>query len=867
MRRFRSQFLGPAFRLGLVVRGHEGAGAAAPSVRGGGASVGVAAAAAVLGLLSLGAAPASAADCPNADIRAAQGPEVEALPDCMALEMVSPPSKHSHNARIPSVSADGGRVLFTTLAWVTGPGNITTFTGDTYVASRGSAGWGSYEATAPPNGEEGAFVGSWDGFAAAARSFDPAFERWVTFAATSPQTDEGVGQLFRGGLGGAFSPLSPLLVPLDGFHGGQNVQNASFQGASADHSRVFFKPGDQSTRYLPGDVSPTGSGAEANAYVAELGAGGEPSLSLLARDGGGTIWGGRCGARLGGNARMGNVWSGRDQGAISSDGSRVYFSTRPSQPALGDCASAANGLRIMSRLDSGSGPVISELFAPECDRVTPACSTANGDDLYQGASADGTRVYFTTTRQLADSDLDAGDGFTSCSQFFVAPGCDLYLYDSARPAGERLIQVSAGEAGSPTPGDGAGLLDGITAISADASHAYFVARGALTTDPSAAGAVAVEGQPNLYSFTYDDDNPDGRLAFVGAVAETDGPTALGLWGAAGSFRASYTVPARDGSGGAGDGHMLLFGSQASLTADDTDGGYRDTFRYDADADQLVRVSKAAPGGSDNGPFDVSMLGRGNEAQRVGTDYAEISRWASEDGETAVLVTSEALAAADTDGTESAYLWRDGVPYLLPASSAPITFAGVSNPVLSHDGSTVAFVTSAALLPEDGDLATDVYVARVGGGFPPAEPETVCDPLAGGCQAGGAGTVGSDSKTGSSAGAGNVQIGERKQIAVAGLSARERRRAARSGVLRLGLRSTQTGVVRVVVKGRIGKRTRRVARASVQLHDTGRAALRLPLSRAARRTLRKGRALRLSITVTSPGARSRTTSVRLPGDRS
>src|SRR5690606_28621681 len=117
----------------------------------------------------------------------------------------------------------------------------------------------------------------------------------------------------------------------------------------------------------------------------------------------GKVWGERCGARVGGIAPdVRGLSNGRDQGAVSADGSRVLFSTRPGQTGSGLC-DAANRLRIMERVETESGPTISQLITSECDRVAPACSTTDGDDLFQGASVDQTKVFFLTNRQLADT--------------------------------------------------------------------------------------------------------------------------------------------------------------------------------------------------------------------------------------------------------------------------------------------------------------------------------------------------------------------------------------------------------------------------------------------------------------------------------
>ena len=822
-------------------------------------SVGPVCLAGVLAALGLTAAPAVAQDCPNAAIRAQQGPVVEALPDCMALEMVSPPQKYVQNAFSPSISIDGERVSFVSRgAMGDTTGVVGLLTGDLYIASRGAAGW-STDGVSPPAVADGNLVYTYDGPNLPVRSLTPDFSRWVTFAATQGQYVDGVARYFQDGLDGSFSPVSPLLVPVDGSHAGMpnsNVASNMLQAVSGDHERVYFAPGDRSTAFLAGDPSPdpTVFGGDPNVYVAEHDEAGEPSISLLARDGTGTVWGARCGSRVGGVVRgTGSATNGRDQGAVSQGGDRVYFSTRPAQSGSGACDTFANSLRIMRRVETPSGLEISELFASECDRVAPACSAVDGSDLYQGASVDGTKVYFTSTRQLADSDLDAGFAGLGCSTFFGSPGCDLYLYDSQRPAGDRLMQVSAGDAGSPTPGDGAGVLDGIAAVSADGSHAYFVAQGVLTSEPNSQGQTAGAFQSNLYSFTYDEANPDGRIAFIGAVGGFEN-----LTGAVGTFKGvAWPVPVRSdsASGGAGDGHVLVFQSSASLTADDTDGGRRDLFRYDSETGELVRLSRAAPGGSDNGAFDIDSMAVVNPA-RVGTSYGEFGRWTSDDGQTVALTTAEALIASDTNGTVDTYVVRDEVPYLLPGTRAS-SFGGEIAPAVSTDGNVIAYTSVAALLGSDGDTVTDIYAARVDGGF---EEQSVmaCDPLGGDCQGPGANTLDGTSKTDS--GGGNASPGGRGRIALAGLSAAQRRALAAGRRTRLRVRVTGSGEVRVVGVASISRRWRRVIAPSLRAVDAGMVEVPIRLTARGRAALRNKRKLTIRLTVRFSNAKRPVTRV-------
>ena len=70
----------------------------------------------------------------------------------------------------------------------------------------------------------------------------------------------------------------------------------------------------------------------------------------------------------------------------------------------------------------------------------------------------------------------------------------------------------------------------------------------------------------------------------------------------------------------------------------------------------------------------------------------------------------------------------------PASNAPdgadvgfsLPFACGSMPAISLAGDQVAFASYARLLPQDGDNARDVYVARVDGGSLTPTPPTPCE---------------------------------------------------------------------------------------------------------------------------------------------
>jgi hypothetical protein len=636
--------------------------------------------------------------------------------------MVSPPVKRQQTAVQPTFSADGERVQFHSAAALGDTPGLRTAI-DSYIATRGASGW-AVAATAPPAAAAiAAGLDEQSGLIA----LSPDLSRWLLLGSSQTQAAAGIGQIFSGGLAGSFNALSPVLVPQNDSGSARIVYDtveAQATGSATDLSTTVFRPKLGSTSYLPNDPttnSESEPGGDKNNYVAFLNAANEPIIELLARDGSGIVHGGRCGTHLGGGG------TGRiNQGAISPDGSRIYFSTRPAQPE-GEVCNPANPLRIFKRLATPAGPQITELLPGEPE--TP------GDDRYQGASLDGSKVYLTTTRALSGADKDSG---ASCgSAPGASAGCDLYLYDTAKPVGERLTDVSAGSASDPSPGEGANVLgDPITAISSDGSHAYFVAQSVLTTDPNPEGDVAQQGEPNLYLYERDAVHPNGRTAFVGTLAAADERT---LWGSEQSYvGGAYAVPsigATDEDGG--DGHILLFASKAPLTSDDTDAGASDIFRYDAEAETLQRISKAAPGGSEEA---TSGVGVNSNTIAPNANPAEQGRWVSEDGNTVGFSTAEPLAPGDEDGAVNPYLWKEGELIRLP-SKAEVREPGEAkallpgfNPTLSPSGDEVGFSSSYRLLPQDGDTASDVYVARVGGGFPNPAPASTCNPLSeGACQ--------------------------------------------------------------------------------------------------------------------------------------
>lgn len=803
----------------------------------------------------------AAADCPNAEIRAEQGPAALALPDCMAFEMVTPLAKFGETPRYPMISEDGARVAFTMRAALANtPGYQDPIFGDAYVASRTAQGWRTSSLALPREfGARGDFPTA-DGFTAD-------LTRWISRGATESQNSAGHVSVFESSLTGAIVPRSPVLVPLDGQGGGAIPAETRVVGAADDLSRFVLSPGSTGAngtpqiRYLAGDPTPTrGVDLDArNQYVFSIDGNGALDLELLARDSTGKAWGGNCGAWLGGGQAVQIGRGGRNRGAISSDGKSMFISARAAQPATGAC-STTNGIRILERSEGPTGVEVTQMISPEC--AVP-CDSTDGDDLFEGASVDGTKLYFTTTRQLVDSDTDSGPACTDLSMSSV--GCDLYLYDSSKPLGDRLTHVSAGTAS-------AGVARNIVGVANDGSRAYFVANAALTTAPNPEGDAAVPGQPNLYAFSA----AEGRTSFIATLASEESCigdacdySRLYGFGARQDSNWSQIVPqeGHNEQGGqvGGDGHILVFATGQPITADDANAAV-DIYRYDDEAQIIERVSKPALGGSD----DLPNSGSGLEVNLLPAfpDRTVRNRRVSEDGRTITFASPQALTSDADAGAPNAFLWRlaDGGAELLrlPARYSALEPQDI-HPSVSLDGLSIAFQTRESLVEQDRDAGgMDIYMARVDGGIARSDDAVSCDVLAGECGEPGADRMVVEPRTALPAGSGNAAQSPRVSLDVRRLSRSARRRASKTGVLRVEVRPATAGRLTLTARARLAGRRRVLGHAMRRIGESRtRVIVAVRLERDVRRLLRMGRSLRVVVEARQ-GTRVRSISILLPG---
>jgi hypothetical protein len=527
--------------------------------------------------------------------------------------------------------------------------------------------------------------------------------------------------------------------------------------------------------------------------------------------------------------------------------------------------------------------------------VDPA---ADGDSLYGGRSDDGRHVVFESYKQIlpdvpggtsqlyeivdgttrlvsviggapasADARLGAGRGATyfaiapdrravsaDGSHVFFNSGGELY----ARIDGRRTVMLSAsrvgGHEGEPS---GGAQFEG----AADDGHLVtFTSAAALTDDASAGGG--------LYSYDLRDDRlhlladapsfaindmkttPDGeRIYFQTAtaiggvsgttganlwVARTDGsdlhlvggvdPGDSALWGHGENYNAVAVSP---------DSRRVAFASAANLTSYDS-GGMQQVYVYDAVARKVTCASCPPDGAPATGLASLH-----NPEASIPT----APRNFTDDGRL-FFETPQALVAADDDAKADVYeLGPDGVRLVTPATSVDAHF--IDN---SADGSTVFVLTRAGLVRADVDGGNaDIYAVRVGGGFP--DPPAPCAGVA--CRGPesplpvgppGAGTTTALDPTPGTA------PQKATTFKVSSISAAARRRLARTGSLTVRVRVSDTAVLTATGRGQIGKKRTTVASGRTHRLGAGRVTLKVRLTSAARKALRRSGRLTVRLAI-------------------
>lgn len=631
------------------------------------------------------------------------------------FEMVSPPYKAGYGANhIEAVTPDGDAVAYYSQGSFAGaPAGVSDAKNTVaYLARRGFTDWSSMPLY-PPDTLVPSEIAEAD--------VSPGLETELVQGKPGPNE----GSAFGSGLideflihqtgtqdisedwnvaGTAFEGLDPKGAPF-----------VSYRGASNDFCHILFQ--NEQGQIIPLNSSYAGEDLfskplDEPLYELDQGChGGRHELRLVGLNNAGKPVSPGCIVKLGGSVSTEAAFN-----AISDDGDEVFFTT---------CiANEGRNIQLFVRLDGQTTLEVSKpVLANECTKIPCVGAEKRLPAAFIGASEDGSRVYFETQEALT------GEGSDKTSNLYMATiGCEPSGFGCA--ASERVITGLTKVSRNPRAG-GSGEVLGVLAVAPNGERVYFVAKGDLlseseqATRESEGKAVPVSGADNLYvfdtasrssSFIADlcSGGPGGRRS--GSIEDTACPT-----NEHSSDEALWAQPVDGEAQTAGpDGRYLVFSSFGRLTRDDTD-ETRDIYRYDALSGTMQRVSLGEAGADEdgNGGSAGATIATSHFTDYVRFEHRMDNRAITEDGSRIVFVSGDPLSLDAINGLENAYEWHEGAVSLLSSGGAETPVKDVT---ITPSGDDAFFVTTQGLLPQDTDGESDVYDARIGGGFPtlPAE---------------------------------------------------------------------------------------------------------------------------------------------------
>lgn len=360
----------------------------------------------------------------------------------------------------------------------------------------------------------------------------------------------------------------------------------------------------------------------------------------------------------------------------SADGSRAFFHTSERLTA-GDTDSQAD---VYER--SGGATSLVSIGSSGGNGAFPA--------FFDGASADGTRVFFDTDERLVPSDTDSMQdvyerqaGATSLLSIGPDGGNGPFpaFFDAASEDGTRVILATDEVLSEPD---------------ADAQFDVYQRDGGTMKVLSATADSGNEPFDALYAGS----SPDGLRVFFETgeqLAGGDSDAQVDVYARSGTTLARRSA----GNGGfdatfagaAADGSHVLYETEEQVAAADTDA---EVDVYDsAGTTELVSTG---PGGG-NGALDAS--------------FADMSA----DGTRTFFTTAETMVSADSDSSTDVYERAGG------ATSLVSTGAGGGNgpfnasfAAASSDGGTTIFTSVERLAAGDSDSSADVYAAHARNGY-------------------------------------------------------------------------------------------------------------------------------------------------------
>lgn len=685
-------------------------------------------------LLACGGTKASAG-CSNEDVRVEQS--ATSLPDCRAFELVTPAAKGSGEAALPTFGrlvttpVDGARASFDgeRLAWVSQPVPDSLAPGANQLAVRGQAGWSSQDLVPPmsPFNDLGCPVEM------GVSTWSPDLKRLVLDLPAGPPAAN------------AASPVGmkeerecghdePRLVPDEPEHFRNLFVHDIFAGTYqlvnvTPDDVIWPEPEELLQRYFPASYL---AGSHDLSHVVF-----EEELSLTPDAPIGYRGGDELYEWVNGEVRLVTILPDDTpvHGSLAG-ATRNYSLTRnlpadPGADALNIAqfrhAISIDGSRIFFQAEGG-------LFLRENGATTHQVDESHGPDPSGGgefmvASADGSRVFFIADRRLT-SDSTASPGEP-----------DLYEY-RLQPGGSSVLSDLTVSSGAP-----ANVL-GVSEASQDGSVVYFVARGALSSEPNSQGALPVEGDANLYLLR------EGVTTFVATLDPVydscDWRNGSSCGGPGGPLLGpGLTVRISN------DGDFLAFNSIRSLTGYDnsdpqTGEPLNEIFLFDARTNQLSCASCPVSGSPAVGGAAIHWPALSGSNGNMLNAYPQ--RQVSELGQV-FFESVDPLVPGDSNGVRDVYEYSEGSLHLLSTGRGESDFTFVD---ATLDGDDVFIATAQRLVARDVDTINDYYDARVDGGFlEPPPPAPGCEE-AGTCRPPASAAPGLQPGTNRLTGSGNVR---------------------------------------------------------------------------------------------------------------
>jgi len=510
------------------------------------------------------------------------------------------------------------------------------------------------------------------------------------------------------------------------------TQTATFETASVDGSRVFFRSAEQLTNAPRGGLYMWERKPIDEVQSITIDAtGGTFALTAHAQPsaGSGTLTNGSTDVEsVSGSFSVGQTI----RGAGIPTGTTIVAVPSSTSLTLSTPATADGNTALSASVDATTAPLPVGASAAQVQTALEGLSSIGIGNVSvsggPGGAGGGSPYLVTFTGGLAGVDVAR----LSADASALTGGAASATVAVTTPV--RNLTLIAPTSTAPAGG-------GVLGASLDGHRLYFASDGSQLVS----GGPAV--QPAAIYFWQDaDGSPGGTLSFVGEVTDGDLQTNdnFSLWNGTGAKTARVSPDGRylvfevsDGSGLAPryDQSRCLNGAEGN--ANQTGNGCSEVYVYRADGSSptvpdLVCAS-CNPSGAPGTATAWLDLTRGASATAFTT---HLSHALSDDGRYVFFSTAEALVPEDTNGKSDAY------EYDTTTGRAQLISSGVDTSDsyfldASADGRDVYFVTRQQLVGWDTDNAYDLYDARVGGGFPEPPTSTVC--AADGCQGPAAGS--------------------------------------------------------------------------------------------------------------------------------